>query len=572
LKQPDISNVSSLFESNSRYKAPVFQRLYVWGRPQLESLFEDLETADPTSGQFLGAIVLKDLGKSEGPASPSNYLLIDGQQRLTTFYMLFVALAKVADDNGDEETCTYIMQNFLMQTKSPKFAGRPKLVPTLQDRAALWKVLEESFPEAGWDFSRDLGEERSNPRDSITPQWKRILGKCEESFRDKDGKFVKEEFERVLRSLQEQLQLIVITLEQIDDANAIFSRLNAKGVPLELADLVRNEVFSKFGAEDADKAEKFYYKTWQPFEKTFPGETFDQFFPVYAQIVFKGKVTISTAFTNLQEKWNSSKPHLILADLEKYSPYYTSLHQYEHIKSLDLELNRCVERFSRMPRTTVTWPFLIETLRAVSEERLAAGDAKKVFRIVEAFLVRRSLMGLEPTGLHAVFKTLWDKTKGDPKLVLEKIVTRTIQVPNDVDISQSLYSEPVDTRVILKYLFQEYEKDFTEKRKYDLSPTVGTIEHIAPQNLSDGWKTRFSPQEHAKLVGLIGNLAALSEKQNKSLQDQPWDEKRLRFKGSDFKATQALSSKRVWNPESILTRTTEMAKWIVDRWPPLESI
>ena len=156
--------------------------------------------------------------------------------------------------------------------------------------------------------------------------------------------------------------------------------------------------------------------------------------------------------------------------------------------------------------------------------------------------------------------------------MLAKIVTRTIQVPSDLDISQSLYSKPVDTRVILKYVFQEYERDFTEKRKYDLSPTVGTIEHIVPQNLSDGWKEYFSPEEHAKLVGLIGNLAALSEKQNKSLQDQPWDQKRLRFKGSDFKATQILSAKRVWNVGSILTRTTEMSKWIVDRWPPLDAV
>ena len=572
LKQPDISNVSSLFESNARYKAPVFQRLYVWGKQQLTSLFEDLDTADPSSGQFLGAIVLKDLGKTEGPSSPSNYLLIDGQQRLTTFFMLFAVLAKMARDNEDAENSEYITQNFLIQTKSPRFSGRPKLVPTLQDRKALWHILETELPEVPWDFSQDSGEERTNSRDAITPQWKRILEHCEKVFFDKNGKFVRDEFERVLRSLQEYVKLIVITLDQMDDANGIFSRLNAKGVPLELADLVRNEVFSKFGPDEAEKAEKFYYKLWQPFEKRFPGNTFDQFFPVYSQIVFKGKVTKSTAFTSLQGKWAKSKPNLILSDLEKYAPFYISLSEYRQHQELNVELNRCIERFSRMPRTTVTWPFLIEMLRATSDGRIPAEKVTRVFRIVESFLVRRSLMGLEPTGLHAVFKTLWDKTKGDPSSVLAKVVTRTIQVPSNREISESLSRDPVDTRVILKYIFQEYERDFSQKNKFDLAATVATIEHIAPQNLSDEWKGIFSPNDHSRLVGLLGNLTALSEAQNKSLQDEPWDEKRQRFKGSNFKATQKLAAKRVWNADAILARTTELAKWVVDHWPELDAI
>ncbi len=348
--------------------------------------------------------------------------------------------------------------------------------------------------------------------------------------------------------------------------------MNAKGVPLELADLVRNEVFSKFGPNEADKAEKFYYSTWQPFERRFPGHSLNQFFPVYSYIAFKGKITKAAAFPNLQEKWAKSKPQLILADLEKYAPYYIRLTRFERHLNLTAELNAQIERFSRMPRTTVTWPFLIETLRAAAEKRLSTTTARQVLQIVESFLVRRSLVGVEPTGLHAVFKTLWEKTKGDIDAVLEKIVTRTIQVPEDGEIREVLSSEPVDTRVILKYVLEEYERDFTAKNKYDLAPTVATIEHIVPQHLTDGWAKVLSEREHNRLVGLIGNLAALSENQNKSLQDESWAEKRKRFKGSDFKTTQVLADDSQWDAETILDRTRDMTKWIISRWPPLESI
>lgn len=510
MKQPDIANVSGLFESSARYKAPVFQRLYVWKDRQLTPLMEDIDTADPKYGQFLGAIVLKDLGKSKGPTSPSNYLMVDGQQRLTTFYMLFVALAKTAREQGDTDTSEYIAKNYLAEVKSPKFAGWPKLVPTLQDRFAMWNILESNITEIDWNFSEDPGEEKHNPNDNLNSQWHRINATFKKILFDSQGVFLKEVFDRTLRAVQEYLKLIVITLEENDDANAIFSTLNAKGVPLELADLVRNEVFSKFGPDEAAKAEKFYNKTWQPFEKRFPNGSLNQFFPVYSYITFKGKITKSAAFPNLQDKWSSSKPALILGDLQKYAPYYISLVEYQKFPSLTSELNAQVERFSRMPRTTVTWPFLIETLRAAADKRLAAATALRALQIVESFLVRRSLVGIEPTGLHAVFKTLWEKTKGDASEVLDKIVTRTIQVPDNSEIRDMLDTEPVDTRVILRYVLQEFERHYTHKNKYDLTPTVATVEHLVPQNLTNDWRKIFTESDHKRLVGQIGNLVALS--------------------------------------------------------------
>lgn len=572
MKQPDIADVSGLFEASARYKAPVFQRFYVWKERQLTGLMEDIDTADAEYGQFLGAIVLKDLGKPKGPTSPSNYLMVDGQQRLTTFYLLFAALAVIGREQGDTDTSEYIAKNYLAEVKSPKFAGWPKLVPTLQDRFAMWDILAKHIPEIEWNFSEDASEGKPNANDWITPQWERIVNHYRRTFFDNEGAFIKESFERTFRSIQEYLKLIVITLEEADDANAIFSTLNAKGVPLELADLVRNEVFSKFGPDESDKAEKFYYKTWQLFEKRFPGHSLNQFFPIYSYITFKGKVTKSSAFPNLQEKWSKSKPGLILTDLEKYAPYYIRLTKYEKHPALTADLNAQMERFSRMPRTTVTWPFLIEVFREAAEKKIEAATAKRVLQIVESFLVRRALAGVEPTGLHAVFKTLWEKTKGDVDEVLKGMVTRTIQVPEDGDIRATLMDEPADTRVMLRYVLEEYERDFTTKHKYDLAPTVATIEHIVPQHRTDEWAKSFSENEHKRLVGQIGNLVALSAKQNQSLQDQPWEEKRKRFKGSDFKSTQLLAKSDKWDPEAVLDRTRKLTKWIVSRWPSLELI
>src|SRR5439155_25708348 len=124
-----------------------------------------------------------------------------------------------------------------------------------------------------------------------------------------------------------------------DDANATFSRLNAKGVPLELADLVRNEVFSKFGPTDSEKADKFYLKSWQPFEKSIPDGSISAFFPVYAYIALHGKVTKAAAFAALQKVWKKKSPSSVLADLQRYSPYFAWLTEYVVLKRLLNALN-----------------------------------------------------------------------------------------------------------------------------------------------------------------------------------------------------------------------------------------
>jgi len=573
MKRPDITTPNELFEASARYKAPVFQRPYVWGRKELEGLGDDIDTVDPEIGQFLGAIVLKDLGRPSGPSSPTEYLIIDGQQRLTTIYLVLLAIAEVAAGHDQKEIAQFIYQNYLAEVKSPQFRGWPKLVPTLQDRHSFWDILLNSAPEADWEFTADPEEKRPREARKIRGQWKRILSYVNNAVLDKEGILVKGAFDALLLAIQEQLKFIVIVLEENDDANAIFSRLNAEGIPLELADLIRNEVFSKFGASEGRKADRFYTKAWQPFEKSFSEGTLSAFFPIYAYIVFKGKVTKAAAFGELQKRWNSFSPHEILSDLQKYAPYYRSLSQSGSLAQLSDDLGGQLDRLSRMPRSRVTWPFIIEVTRAAAENRMKEKDAVRSLRIVESFLVRRALIGREPTGLHAVFKSLWDRTKGGPKDVLSKIVTRTIQTPDDSDLREVLGNARSDTRVILKFVLEELERAYVKANKYDPPPEIaGTIEHIMPQHLTVEWQRTVSPKDHEELVGLLGNLAPLSESQNKGLRDQPWEEKRKRFKGSNFKITQALAKEPVWDAQKIRTRTQEMVDWIVSEWPELDSI
>src|SRR5262249_40108938 len=99
MKRPDKMTPSDLFQLPARYVAPVFQRFYAWGEKELDDFFEDLENAlaaaPDRSPQFLGAIVLQERER-ESPAAPQVSLMIDGQQRLTTLYLVVAGLAALA--------------------------------------------------------------------------------------------------------------------------------------------------------------------------------------------------------------------------------------------------------------------------------------------------------------------------------------------------------------------------------------------------------------------------------------------------------------------------------------------
>lgn len=570
---PDIVTLDVLFGASQRFQAPVYQRLYVWKQKQFDDLVEDIDTADTTTQHFLGVIVLKSLGSQQGSAAPVTLLIIDGQQRLTTLYLLLLAMAKQASDEKEDDDAEYIWNNFLAETRSPTYRGWPKVIPTLQDRKTFYKILQDALPNVRWNFKQDPAE-NENPRTSraLLDQWERLQEYVSVRTKPDSVTFNHDEFNRLLDSIKKSLMFINVTLEANDDANLIFSRLNAQGVELELADLARNEVFSKFNSQSAAKAHKFYDDKWQPFEKEFKDGDLSAFFPIYAYIIFNGRITKSAAFPALQKYWSHKKPEAILIELKKYSDFFLSLSGHKELKGVPKSINEQVKRFARMPRTRVTWPFIIETLVATKNNTINADEALKTLKIVERFLVRRALMGWEPTGLHAVFKVLWNKTGGNPNKVLMNIVNNTIKSPGNTELSDFLQKHPSDSRHILSYVLSEYENFVVNRGKFDPANTVSTVEHILPQNLSSKWKTSFTVRQHESLVGLLGNLVPLSAKQNKSLKDQAWSEKKKRFAGSNFKTAVEISRLPRWTPKQLMKRNRNIVAWILERWPDLSSI
>jgi hypothetical protein len=201
--------------------------------------------------------------------------------------------------------------------------------------------------------------------------------------------------------------------------------------------------------------------------------------------------------------------------------------------------------------------------------RLDWRSAEKSLRTVESMLVRRSLFGWEPTGLHAIFKDLWHQTLGDPKKVASRVQTSTIKTPSDQDLLKELKTAKIDKRKILPYVLKQYEREMREEEGTDDLLPQGkiTIEHIAPISYKEHWQESFPNDDiHASIVGLLGNLTLLSGKHNEKIANQGWNYKQTRFANSDWMISRELSAKQRWDSRAIKSRTHLLSTWIIKRW------
>jgi|LNAP01.1.fsa_nt_gb hypothetical protein len=568
MKNPDKINVHDTFDGTVRYSAPVYQRYYVWGEEPLQALLEDIENSGVENlEQFIGATVVQDFGKKGGNQSPNEYLMIDGQQRLTTIYLLICGLAWAYMKGGRDDDATTLAQTYLAFAAG-KYKGMPKLLPTVQDRRQLFDILQNDITCIEWNLKGESIDEHSS-RHGISSQWENIKWEFSELFFAEDGEFLKENIDEFYDRLISKIVFIQVTLEATDDANTVFSKLNYEGVKLSLSDLVRNDVISRVPDNCKDALDKFYDSTWKPFEKAFPRNSFDQYITIYSFIKFNGLISKSRAFPELQKKWITSNPTSIVAEMNVYADVYCALVEYNPIKGINEQVNERVHRFSLMPKTTVTWPYILELLNACRDGVASKKQTLQCLSIVESFLVRRAIVGLEPTGLHAVFKGLWGKAGADPKKLKEKIVTGTIRCPNDQQIRETLSSGDMYSRKITKYLLIQRELHFNKENGFDNATEDFTIEHVLPQSLTADWLDWFNREDHKALLHTIGNLVPLTKGQNGRIKDLDWVKKKGVIKGSNWKITQNAAAARTWDKGQIQRRAKQFADWAVEEWPDI---
>jgi uncharacterized protein with ParB-like and HNH nuclease domain len=566
----DEKSISAVISGDTVFSIPYFQRAYKWNAAKLKQLNRDiLNIIDSSDNHFLGAIIVH--GRPSGPADPNIYEIIDGQQRLTTLFLYLCAVVRFLCQKKEYRSAKKLFQNYLILTRDTDEPSNIKLRPCKEDRAQFNYVFNDLLSDS--TFKKDVGEasikilpSAGSDKGKLRNNYKAAQRFLHEQYQSSGSKRIQDIYTAILDSIS------VVQIDVLDPTNGpkIFNGLNSQQQPMTIGDLVRNEVFSRISNEDPAVIENMDEHDWQPFYNKFKQgnkNLFDEFFFPYG-LVQNPNLVKSEVYSSLRDDWQSKNdPEEIIGALSVYQNAFIDIvsgsNQQRHGKRISEAFGRLTA--SKLPSST--YPFLMQLSNAIADKTVTEKDGLDILVVIESFLVRRAIVGQEPTGLHAVFKRLWKDCSGKPTkaIVIEAIKRHTtVSWPTDKEFSEAIMSRPLYGVGITSWVLIEYDYSL----KGDKPDQAPWIEHVLPRIMSGPWKADFTADQHGQLLHCLANLIPLSAEMNNSVGNKGYAAKRERYRtDSMFKTARTFAEEfNTWTPEDLSKRAKKLARWAVKRW------
>lgn len=560
-----------MLSGDSVFEIPYFQRPYKWKPARLRKLEEDiLNIVDGQSdSHFLGAVILH--GKKSNPSDPKRFEVIDGQQRITTIFIYLCAAIKSLCRSGMHDEAAGLYQKYIAIGRKTSLLSNVRLHPSGEDRRQLNSVLSDLTADV--ILQDKIGPFKPIPLPNTGHDNGPLLSNYRSAVRFMDAQVKQSGIDRlqdIYTALLEFMSVVQIDIYDPASAPKIFDSLNSRQEPMTIGDLVRNDIFSRVADQDHADVTLVDRDEWQPFYTRFQigsrNYFEDYFFPF--GLVHNPNVSKSDVFNDLRLRWKPFEtPSVVIEDLSKYQRAFLDIICGTNSQGHSAVLNRSMARIRAYGAPVSTYPFFMRLSEAARTSEVDTSVAAKVVDLVESFLVRRALVGIEPTGLHAVFKRLWSDCAGDltPERVRDEIRGHlTVTWPTDEQVTSAISARPIGTGIAGFFV-----REFDLASGGDTPDNIPWIEHVLPQTLSDEWKENFSTEDHKRLVGLAANLIPLSSKMNIKVSNGGYNHKRSTYEqDSMFKSARVLAeSYETWTPADLADRSTLLAAWVNNRWP-----
>jgi uncharacterized protein with ParB-like and HNH nuclease domain len=498
--QASETKLQPIIEGTKQYVVPLFQRSYSWDKKEWEILWNDLSDlckADKPRTHFIGSIVT--MPTVSVPEGVTKYLLIDGQQRLTTIFILLSFLRDRAKENGDEELSEEIT-NTLLVNPYKKDSDYYKLLPTQADRISFQNLIK----------LREASDQEQISKAYIFFRRK---------FQQSDI-----EIQTLKKVISNNLSVVSVVLGVDDDPHLVFESLNAKGRPLTQSDLIRNFFFMRIHMNDQEDIHASY---WMPMQ-----DSLDTNLTEYIRhfLMKNGSwVKESDIYFALKELIGDEEALEHLKEISHFSEYYKKLlfpEKYEN----DVAIRRALSRINRIGLTTA-YPFLLSCYGAYDRGQIPHSQFLEVLGTLENFMIRRFICNVPTNQLNKIFPPLYsqvqDRTSGSFVEGLQKIL-QFKDYPKDSEFKARLLDARLygsnDRVAKAKLILETIEETYHHKEVVDFQKL--TVEHVLPQTLTDSWRNHLGEdwaQTHELYLHVIGNLTLTgynSELSNAPFEDQ----------------------------------------------------
>lgn len=573
----DETTMQSLLSSTSIFEVPYFQRPYKWPAEKLRKFEKDLcrlaDHAEESEVHFLGAIIIQ--GQQSTPVVAKTYQIIDGQQRLTSVFIYLLAAVRSLIELGDDETARALFRTYLVVSQDTKGKSNLKIHPSGQDRADMNDIVNEVLNFK--DFRTSMGAFTFKPLATSTSNRQQRITKnfsaAKKFFKDQSQQG-NERVKLLYTSLLQNITIVQIDIKDALSGPKIFDSLNSAHQEMTVGELVKNDIFSRGQIAIDERVEELEKDVWRPFYDKFGSLNdglFDDYFFPYG-LFYDSNVKKSEVYPQLRAKWTKENltPEVIIRDLSEIQNDFLDLSNGTNLCGHSEPIAQAIKNLCRLGIPITLYPFLIKISHALRHNKTTQQIAKLLFEYTESFLVRRGAFGLEPAGLHAAFKGLWDEmqkldSENLPKSMLTCIRRRsTVKWPTEEEFIESLQTRSIYNSRVTPYILQEYNSSLGG----DKVDGAAQIEHILPQNPNDEWWKVFTREEHARFVNTLGNLTLVTSKMNQEVSNSPFMKKKPVFESeSKYKMTRDFAKEHtVWTPDLLEKRSKKLSTWAANRW------
>ena len=541
MKADDISIEDFLSANKTRFIIPVYQRNYDWKEKNCQQLLDDIVgLMDSTrKSHFLGSIVYVTNSDTDS-IDLREYVIIDGQQRLTTATLFLKALHDSSDDNDLKEE---ILENFLIN-KRLSDKNKLKLKPIKKDDEAFQKLLKNDLD--------NINQNSNIYRNYLFFKNKiDILGNHKGIFKG-----------------FKKLFIVHIALNRRDDnPQLIFESINSTGVSLSQADLIRNFLLMD---KEADEQNELFEMFWLKIEENLTSENISMFVRDYLTMKQNKIPNKDDTYETFKHFVNDKKigTDELLAELLNFSKIYkTFLFDSDEVYSTHL-------KNLRQLKTSTVYPFLLPIIQDYNEGSISQKELLNTFNIIESYVIRRMVCNKPTNALNKIFASLFVEIKSIQNFSYEKFSNYFVSIllskkgsgtfPNNEEFRGEFCSRDAYNLKNIKFILLRLEnKDHNEQ----VDGAILSIEHVMPQTLSTAWKVKLGDKYqfiHDKYLHNIGNLSLSGD--NTQLSNNSFEEKKQILKDqSSLRLNRYFVNLSSWDEEEIHKRALNLfndAKYI----------
>ena len=600
-----------------RYLIPTFQRDYEWTRDgQWALLFEDLSaTADrllevrssaesgsallskeaAVSPHFLGAIVVGSILSPAGGITLRS--VIDGQQRLTTCQLLVRGVLDVLTEEESIKRHQLREMLFNKQYLVSHADEAYKLWPRRNDREVWPRAIEDAIPP-------------KESEDHLYLEARAFFAEKTREYVTEDAVVQPMRMDALADALSTLFKLVVIDLDDNDDAQVIFEVLNGRQTPLSAIDLVKNLLFLRGELAAAD-VETLYDKYWAHFDDAWWKEEVgrghaqrgrrDALLSVWLTAETGKEASVSHLYSEARNYLDDGpSTEDVLASLAKYSAAYEAI--YGHSTVHESQLRTAYERIRSLNIATAM-P-LLAWLQTLPANTLPVEDHVRAVRAVESWALRRAFLGLQTRGYGALLTRVLNDAKRAraadsdiPNAVIASLQRGALAWPSDRDVKEAFrtnrfYGGSVG-RARLALLLSAIDAHLRRTDPHQPNGNIDysnlQIEHVMPQTWQTHWPiveagTSLQPDDNDpawlnasddrdRAVNRLGNLTLVTGAFNGHLSNGSWAAKRSEFaKQNTLIVNFSIAGSETWDEGRIRSRGEELAGVAMEIWPPAEEL